>query len=69
MAIPDYVPLEALIRRAAGLEQTRAELDDVDRLLLGGHTEETGLPISCSSPNSRGAAFCWRCRGLSRASA
>jgi hypothetical protein len=69
MAIPDYVLLEVLLRRAAGLQQTRAELDDVDRLLRGGHTEETGLRVSCSSPNSRGAAFCWRCRGLLRASA
>jgi hypothetical protein len=61
MAIRDHVNMDALIARAAALQQVDGELAHVDQLLESGRGSAAGSCPSCQAPHARGAAFCWQC--------
>lgn len=61
MAIRDHYRLDVLSRRAAELQQTDAELGEVERLLGAAEAGVHGQCRSCGAVHSRGAAYCWHC--------
>jgi len=61
MAVRDHYKLEVLARKAAELQETDAELAEVQRLLSGAEAGIHGACRSCGAVHSRGAAFCWQC--------
>lgn len=63
MAIRDHFRLDALVRKAAELQELDAELADVERLLRLEEAAAAGACPDCAALHSRGATFCWRCGG------
>jgi hypothetical protein len=61
MAIRDHVQMDALLARAAELQEVDAELAHVDELLTSGRQSPGGVCSKCQSPHARGAAYCWNC--------
>ncbi len=61
MAIRDHYRLDVLSRRAAELQQSDAELGEVERLLGAAEAGVHGQCRSCGAVHSRGAAYCWHC--------
>ena len=61
MAIRDHFRLDVLLRAAARMQETDAELAEVDRLL---HLEDhaaAGTCPACDALRSSGAVYCWQC--------
>lgn len=63
MAIRDHFRLDVLVRRAAALQESDAELAEVERLLRMERDGVAGSCPSCGAPHSRGAVYCWQCGG------
>lgn len=61
MAARDHYRLDVLARRAAELQQADARLGEVERMLANANAGLGGACLSCGSPHSRGAAYCWNC--------
>lgn len=61
MAIRDHFRLDVLVRLAADLQDTDAELAEVERLLRLESSAAAGECPSCRAPHSRGALYCWSC--------
>lgn len=61
MASRDSIRVDVLVRRAAELQATDAELGEVERIL---RLEQTGAADACGAcraPHSAGAVYCWQC--------
>ena len=61
MAIRDRIRTDVLIQRAAVLQDTDAELGEVERILRLEETSTAGACNNCGAPHSIGASFCWQC--------
>jgi hypothetical protein len=61
MAIRNRIRVDILVERAAVLQDTDAELGEVERILRTEQTGTAGTCTSCGAPHSSGAAFCWQC--------
>jgi hypothetical protein len=61
MAIRNRIRVEILVQRAAVLQDTDAELAEVERILHMDQTGTAGTCASCGAPHSSGAAYCWQC--------
>jgi hypothetical protein len=61
MAIRNRIRVDVLVQRAAVLQDTDAELAEVERILRMEQTGTAGTCVSCGAPHSSGAAYCWQC--------
>jgi hypothetical protein len=61
MAIRNRIRVDILVQRAAVLQDTDAELGEVERILRLEETGTAGTCASCGAPHSSGAAYCWQC--------
>jgi hypothetical protein len=61
MAIRNRIRVEILVQRAAVLQDTDAELGEVERILRTEQTGTAGTCAHCGAPHSSGAAYCWQC--------
>jgi RNA polymerase-binding transcription factor DksA len=61
MAIRDQIRVDVIVRRAATLQDSDAELNEVERILRLEQTSTAGLCNSCGAPHSSGAGYCWQC--------
>jgi hypothetical protein len=61
MAIRNRIRVDILVQRAAALQDTDAELGEVERILRTEQTGTAGSCASCGAPHSSGAAYCWQC--------
>jgi hypothetical protein len=61
MAIRNRIRVDVLVQRAAVLQDTDAELAEVERILRMEQTGTAGTCASCGAPHSSGAAYCWQC--------
>jgi hypothetical protein len=61
MAIRNRIRVDILVQRAAALQDTDAELGEVERILRTEQTGTAGTCASCGAPHSSGAAYCWQC--------
>jgi hypothetical protein len=61
MAIRNRIRVDILVQRAAVLQDTDAELGEVERILRMEQTGTAGTCASCGAPHSSGAAYCWQC--------
>jgi hypothetical protein len=61
MAIRNRIRVDILVQRAAVLQDTDAELGEVERILRMEQTGTAGSCASCGAPHSSGAAYCWQC--------
>jgi hypothetical protein len=61
MAIRNRIRVDILVQRAAVLQDTDAELGEVERILRTEQTGTAGSCASCGAPHSSGAAYCWQC--------
>jgi hypothetical protein len=61
MAIRNRIRVDILVQRAAVLQDTDAELGEVERILRMEQTGTAGTCTSCGAPHSSGAAYCWQC--------
>jgi len=61
MAIRNRIRVDILVQRAAVLQDTDAELGEVERILRLEQTGTAGTCASCGAPHSSGAAYCWQC--------
>jgi len=61
MAIRDHYRLDVLARKASELQETDAQLGEVQRLLATAEAGVHGQCRSCGAVHSRGAAYCWHC--------
>jgi hypothetical protein len=61
MAIRDRIRTDVLVQRAAVLQDTDAELGEVERILRLEETGTAGACANCGAPHSIGASFCWQC--------
>ena len=61
MAIRNRIRVDILVQRAAALQDTDAELGEVERILRLEQTGTAGTCASCAAPHSSGAAYCWQC--------
>jgi hypothetical protein len=61
MAIRNHVQVDVLVKRAAGLQDADAELNEVERLVRMEESATAGSCSSCGAPHSSGATFCWQC--------
>ncbi|HEX7058948.1 MAG TPA: hypothetical protein VF176_03780 [Solirubrobacterales bacterium] len=61
MAIRDHFRLDVLARKAAELQQTDAELAEVERMLKLDQAGAAGACGSCGALYARGSVFCWQC--------
>jgi hypothetical protein len=61
MAIRDHFRLDVLNKHAAKLQQTDAELGEVERMLKLGQAGAAGACPSCGALYAQGAVFCWQC--------
>jgi hypothetical protein len=61
MATRNRIKVELLVQRAAELQDTDAELGEVERILRMEETGAAGSCVSCGAPHSSGATFCWQC--------
>ena len=61
MAIRDQIRVDVIVKRAAVLQESDAELSEVERILRLEETGMAGACANCGSPHSSGASFCWQC--------
>jgi hypothetical protein len=61
MAIRNRIRVDILVQRAAVLQDTDAELGEVERILRMEQSGTAGTCTSCGAPHSSGAAYCWQC--------
>ncbi len=61
MAIRDHFRLDLLVRQAARLQTTDAELAAIERMLRMEQSGAAGSCPTCGAPYSRGSQFCWQC--------
>jgi len=61
MAIRNRIRVDILVQRAAVLQDTDAELGEVERILRMDQTGTAGACTGCGAPHSSGAAYCWQC--------
>jgi hypothetical protein len=61
MAIRNRIRVDTIVQRAAALQDTDAELGEVERILRMEQTGTAGTCASCGAPHSSGAAYCWQC--------
>lgn len=61
MAIRDRIRVDVLVRRAAELQATDAELGEVERILRLDQTGAADACLTCRAPHSAGAVYCWQC--------
>ncbi|HWF55429.1 MAG TPA: hypothetical protein VG223_12400 [Solirubrobacteraceae bacterium] len=61
MAIRNRIRVDIIVQRAAVLQDTDAELGEVERILRTEQTGTAGTCASCGAPHSSGAAYCWQC--------
>ena len=61
MAIRDHFRMDVLVKLAAELQETDAELAEVERLLRLESGGAAGECPRCRAPHSRGATYCWSC--------
>jgi hypothetical protein len=61
MAIRNRIRIDIIVQRAAALQDTDAELGEVERILRMEQTGTAGTCASCGAPHSSGAAYCWQC--------
>jgi hypothetical protein len=61
MAIRNRIRVDIIVQRAAVLQDTDAELGEVERILRMEETGTAGTCTSCGAPHSSGAAYCWQC--------
>ena len=61
MAIRNRIRVDILVQRAAVLQDTDAELGEVERILHMEQTGTAGTCASCGAPHSSGAGYCWQC--------
>ncbi|MDQ6775757.1 MAG: hypothetical protein M3071_05925, partial [Actinomycetota bacterium] len=61
MAIRNRIRVDILVQRAAVLQDTDAELGEVERILRMEQTGTAGTCASCGAPHSSGAGYCWQC--------
>lgn len=61
MAIRNRIRVDVIVQRAAVLQDTDAELGEVERILRMEQTGTAGTCASCGAPHSSGAAYCWQC--------
>jgi hypothetical protein len=61
MAIRNRIRVDVIVQRAAVLQDTDAELGEVERILRLEETGTAGTCVSCGAPHSSGAAYCWQC--------
>jgi hypothetical protein len=61
MAIRDRIRVDVLVRRAAELQATEAELGEVERILRLEQTGAADACAACKAPHSAGAVYCWQC--------
>ena len=61
MAIRDNIRTDVIVKRAAILQDTDAELGEVERILRMEQTGTAGACPNCGAPHSTSAAFCWQC--------
>jgi hypothetical protein len=61
MAIRDQIRVDVIVRRAATLQDSDAELNEVERILRLEQTSTAGLCNSCGAPHTSGAGYCWQC--------
>jgi hypothetical protein len=61
MAIRNHIRVDVIVQRAAVLQDTDAELAEVERILRMEETGTAGTCSNCGAPHSSGAAYCWQC--------
>jgi hypothetical protein len=61
MAIRDRIRVDVIVKRAAQLQDTDAELSEIERILAHEHSSTAGMCPNCGAPHSSGAAYCWQC--------
>lgn len=61
MAVRDHFRLDVLVRAAARMQESDAELGEVDRLLHLSDRGAAGTCGSCGALRSHAASFCWSC--------
>lgn len=61
MSIRDHFRLDVVVARAAKLQETDAQLAEVERMLRMDAQGAAGNCPECSAVYSRGAVFCWQC--------
>ena len=61
MAIRNSIRVDVIVQRAAVLQDTDAELGEVERILWMDETGTAGTCTTCGAPHSSGAAYCWQC--------
>ena len=61
MAIRNRIRVDVIVQRAAALQDTDAELGEVERILRMEQTGTAGTCAACAAPHSSGAAYCWQC--------
>jgi hypothetical protein len=61
MVSRDHFRLDVLARQAAKLQQTDAELAEVERMLKLDQAGAAGACGSCGALYARGSVFCWQC--------
>jgi hypothetical protein len=61
MATRKQMRVDVLVKRAALLQDTDAELGEVERILRLEQTGTAGTCAKCAAPHSASAAFCWQC--------
>jgi hypothetical protein len=61
MAVRDQIRVDVLVKRAAVLQESDAELGEIERILKLEETGMAGTCANCGSPHSTGASFCWQC--------
>jgi hypothetical protein len=63
MARRDHFRLDVLVKAAARLQETDAELAEAERLLRLDEAAAAGSCPACGALHARGAVFCWQCGG------
>jgi hypothetical protein len=61
MAIRDRIRIDVIVKRAAQLQDSDAELAEIERILRLEETSTAGSCANCGAPHSSGAAYCWQC--------
>src|SRR6202042_2948327 len=58
MAIRDRIRVDVIVKRAAQLQDSDAELAEIERILRLEETSTAGSCAHCGAPRSSGAAYC-----------
>jgi chorismate mutase len=61
MAVRDEIRVDVIVKRAAALQESDAELGEIERILRLEETGMAGVCANCGSPHSTGASYCWQC--------